>query len=160
RLQGGERLLADAYVVALGSYSPLLLRSLGLKIPVYPLKGYSITLPLGAAEPMTAPEVSLTDEAHKIVISRLGNRLPAAGTAVLVSRPQTRGRIRLPCVRANRCSWTSAACAITCAAGRARARPRWCCCMAGWMFRPHSSLSWTRCAANGTSTRPTGAAMG
>src|SRR5204863_8214830 len=51
RLQGGERLLADAYVVALGSYSPLLLRSLGLKIPVYPLKGYSITLPLGAAEP-------------------------------------------------------------------------------------------------------------
>src|SRR3989442_1686241 len=83
RLQGGERLLADAYVVALGSYSPLLLRGLGLKIPVYPLKGYSITLPLGAAEPMTAPEVSLTDEAHKIVISRLGDRLRAAGTAEL-----------------------------------------------------------------------------
>ena len=83
RLQGGERLLADAYVVALGSYSPLLLRGLGLKIPVYPLKGYSITLPLDAAEPMTAPEVSLTDEAHKIVISRLGNRLRAAGTAEL-----------------------------------------------------------------------------
>src|SRR5207249_4793916 len=83
RLQGGERLLADAYVVALGSYSPLLLRGLGLKIPVYPLKGYSITLPLDAAEPKTAPEVSLTDEAHKIVISRLGNRLRAAGTAEL-----------------------------------------------------------------------------
>jgi D-amino-acid dehydrogenase len=83
RLQGGERLLADAYVVALGSYSSLLLRGLGLKIPVYPLKGYSITLPLGAAESMTAPEVSLTDEAHKIVISRLGNRLRAAGTAEL-----------------------------------------------------------------------------
>jgi D-amino-acid dehydrogenase len=83
RLQGGERLLADAYVVALGSYSSLLLKGLGLKIPVYPLKGYSITLPLGAAESMTAPEVSLTDEAHKIVISRLGNRLRAAGTAEL-----------------------------------------------------------------------------
>jgi D-amino-acid dehydrogenase len=83
RLQGGERLLADAYVVALGSYSPLLLRGAGLKIPVYPLKGYSITLPLGADESMTAPEVSLTDEAHKIVISRLGNRLRAAGTAEL-----------------------------------------------------------------------------
>jgi D-amino-acid dehydrogenase len=82
-LQGGERLLADAYVVALGSYSPLLLRGPGLKIPVYPLKGYSITLPLGAAESMTAPEVSLTDEAHKIVISRLGDRLRAAGTAEL-----------------------------------------------------------------------------
>src|SRR2546428_202341 len=83
RLQGGGRRLADAYVVALGSYSPLLLRGLGLKIPVYPLKGYSITLPLGAAEPMTAPEVSLTDEAHKIVISRLGDRLRAARTAEL-----------------------------------------------------------------------------
>jgi D-amino-acid dehydrogenase len=83
RLQGGERLLADAYVVALGSYSSLLLKGLGLKIPVYPLKGYSITLPLGPAESMTAPEVSLTDEAHKIVISRLGNRLRAAGTAEL-----------------------------------------------------------------------------
>ncbi len=83
RLQGGERLLADAYVVALGSYSSLLLRGAGLKIPVYPLKGYSITLPLGAAESLTAPEVSLTDEAHKIVISRLGNRLRAAGTAEL-----------------------------------------------------------------------------
>jgi len=83
RLQGGERLLADAYVVALGSYSPLLLTGPGLKIPVYPLKGYSITLPLGAAESLTAPEVSLTDEAHKIVISRLGNRLRAAGTAEL-----------------------------------------------------------------------------
>src|SRR3989441_11136341 len=49
----------------------------------YPLRGYSFTSPLGAAEPMTAPEVSLTDEAHKIVISRLGNRLRAAGTAEL-----------------------------------------------------------------------------
>jgi len=83
RLQGGERLVADAYVVALGSYSPLLLKGPGMKIPVYPLKGYSISLPLGAAESMTAPEVSLTDEAHKIVISRLGNRLRAAGTAEL-----------------------------------------------------------------------------
>ena len=83
RLQGGERLVADAYVVALGSYSSLLLRGSGLKIPVYPLKGYSITLRLGAAESMAAPEVSLTDEAHKIVISRLGNRLRAAGTAEL-----------------------------------------------------------------------------
>jgi D-amino-acid dehydrogenase len=83
RLQGGERLVADAYVVALGSYSPLLLKGPGMKIPVYPLKGYSISLPLGAAESMAAPEVSLTDEAHKIVISRLGNRLRAAGTAEL-----------------------------------------------------------------------------
>jgi D-amino-acid dehydrogenase len=73
---------ADAYVVALGSYSPLLLRPLGIHVPVYPLKGYSVTLPLAEGE-RAAPTVSLTDEAHKIVISRLGNRLRAAGTAEL-----------------------------------------------------------------------------
>jgi D-amino-acid dehydrogenase len=78
-----QRLSADAYVVALGSYSPLLLRPLGIRIPVYPLKGYSITLPLGPAEEAAAPTVSLTDESHKIVVSRLGNRLRAAGTAEL-----------------------------------------------------------------------------
>jgi D-amino-acid dehydrogenase len=82
-LLGGERVSADAYVVALGSYSPLLLKPLGIRIPVYPLKGYSITLPLGPSEAQAAPTVSLTDEAFKIVISRLGNRLRAAGTAEL-----------------------------------------------------------------------------
>ncbi len=76
-------LKADAYVVSLGSYSPLLLKSLGVSIPVYPLKGYSITLPLGPEEAAAAPTVSLTDEAFKIVISRLGDRLRAAGTAEL-----------------------------------------------------------------------------
>ena len=76
----GQRMVADGYVVSLGSYSPLLLRPLGIHIPVYPLKGYSITLPLGSAE---GPSVSLTDEAAKIVISRLGARLRAAGTAEL-----------------------------------------------------------------------------
>jgi D-amino-acid dehydrogenase len=83
RLQGSERATADAYVVSIGSYSPLLLRQLGIRIPVYPLKGYSITLPLGPAELAAAPTVSLTDEAFKLAISRLGNRLRAAGTAEL-----------------------------------------------------------------------------
>ena len=80
---GDARISADAYVACLGSYSSLLLRPLGIRIPVYPLKGYSITLPLGPAEADVAPSVSLTDEARKIVISRLGNRLRAAGTAEL-----------------------------------------------------------------------------
>ncbi len=80
---GKELLSADAYVVCLGSYSPLMLRPLGIRVPVYPLKGYSVTLPLGPAEAALAPAVSLTDEAHKIVVSRLGNRLRAAGTAEL-----------------------------------------------------------------------------
>ena len=82
-LAGGRRLEADAFVVSLGSYSPLLLAHLGISIPVYPLKGYSITIPLQAKAAAAAPCVSLTDEAHKLVISRLGDRLRCAGTAEL-----------------------------------------------------------------------------
>ena len=94
RLQGAERTTADAYVVSIGSYSPLLLAPLGVRIPVYPLKGYSITLPLGPAELAAAPSVSLTDEAFKIVISRLGNRLRAAGTAELTGYDTTVNSVR------------------------------------------------------------------
>jgi D-amino-acid dehydrogenase len=80
---GGRRLEADAFVVALGSYSPLLLAHLGIHIPVYPLKGYSITIPLSPQAAADAPTVSLTDEAHKLVMSRFGDRLRCAGTAEL-----------------------------------------------------------------------------
>ena len=79
RLVSGEALAADAIVVALGSYSPLLLKPLGLNLPVYPAKGYSATLLLPDAA--VAPTVSLTDDGCKLVISRLGNRLRVAGTA-------------------------------------------------------------------------------
>jgi D-amino-acid dehydrogenase len=82
RGQGG-RIEADAFVVSLGSYSPLLLRPLGIPIPVYPLKGYSITIALPPGLAAQAPTVSLTDEAHKLVVSRLGERLRVAGTAEL-----------------------------------------------------------------------------
>jgi D-amino-acid dehydrogenase len=81
RLGGGEAVEADAYIMALGSYSPLLLRPIGISIPVYPLKGYSITVDL--AEGDVAPHVSLSDGAYKLVMSRLGNRLRVAGTAEL-----------------------------------------------------------------------------
>lgn len=76
-----ESLRADAYVIALGSYSPLLLKRVGIPVPVYPVKGYSITLPLGPES--VAPEISLTDHARQIVLSRLGDRLRVAGTAEL-----------------------------------------------------------------------------
>jgi D-amino-acid dehydrogenase len=76
-----ESISADAYVVALGSYSPLLVRPLGISIPVYPLKGYSITMPLEPGD--EAPTVSLADDAWKLVCSRLGERLRVAGTAEL-----------------------------------------------------------------------------
>src|SRR5688572_17536116 len=72
---------ADAYVLALGSYSPLFARPLGIHLPVYPLKGYSVTLPV--KNPAAAWTVSLSDEAHKLVASRLGDRLRIAGTAEL-----------------------------------------------------------------------------
>jgi D-amino-acid dehydrogenase len=89
-----QTLKADAYVVALGSYSPLLLRPLGIHIPVYPLKGYSVTLQLGPEHAAAAPSVSLTDEAHKIVISRLGTRLRAAGIAELTGYDTTVNPVR------------------------------------------------------------------
>lgn len=79
RLGSGEVLRADAYVAALGSYTPLLLKPLGLRIPVYPAKGYSLTIPLECND--HAPQVSLTDDEHKIVFTRLGDRLRVAGTA-------------------------------------------------------------------------------
>ncbi|MBC7781186.1 MAG: D-amino acid dehydrogenase [Proteobacteria bacterium] len=74
-------LRADAYVMALGSYSPLMLNKVGIDAPIYPTKGYSVTIPVGAQH--TAPQVSLTDDEYKIVFSRLGDRLRCAGTAEL-----------------------------------------------------------------------------
>ena len=94
RAHDGERYVADAYVVCLGSYSPLLLRPVGIHVPVYPLKGYSITLPLGPAESAAAPSVSLSDEAFKLVISRLGERLRIAGTAELAGYDTSVNEVR------------------------------------------------------------------
>lgn len=76
-----EALRADAYVMAMGSYSALALAAVGVRVPVYPAKGYSITLPLAAGA--VAPRVALNDEAYKLVYSRLGDRLRVAGTAEL-----------------------------------------------------------------------------
>ena len=76
----GERIQADAYVVACGSFSNALLNPLGIRLPVYPAKGYSATLTLAEGDNF-APSVSLTDDGHKLVFSRLGNRLRIAGTA-------------------------------------------------------------------------------
>ncbi len=76
---GTESLAGDAYVVALGSYSPALVRPLGIGLSIYPVKGYSVTIPISNAG--AAPRVSLTDDEHKLVFSRLGERLRVAGTA-------------------------------------------------------------------------------
>ncbi len=80
-----ERVQSDAYVLALGSFSPLLAQPLGLKLPIYPAKGYSVTIPVKDAR--LAHEVSLTDDEYKLVFSRYtstqGDRLRIAGTAEL-----------------------------------------------------------------------------
>lgn len=70
---------ADAFVVALGAYSPDVLAPLGVPALVYPAKGYSATFEI--VQPEAAPVVSLTDDEYKMVFSRLGNRLRVAGTA-------------------------------------------------------------------------------
>ncbi len=81
RCAGGETLAADAYVVALASYSPFVLRPLSVPCPVYPAKGYSATIEVG--DHRGAPAGSLTDLAAKTVTTRLGGKLRVAGTAEL-----------------------------------------------------------------------------
>lgn len=77
-----RRVEADAIVVALGSYAPQVLKPFGINLPIYPAKGYSVTLPVG--DQHMAPSTALIDDEHKIVYSRLGNRLRAAGLAETV----------------------------------------------------------------------------
>jgi D-amino-acid dehydrogenase len=73
------RVTADAFVVALGSYSPALVKSLGIRLPVYPVKGYSITVPI--VDESRAPVSTVMDETFKIAITRLGNRIRVGGMA-------------------------------------------------------------------------------
>lgn len=72
---------ADAYLVALGSDSPLLLSPLGVRVPVYPVKGYSITVPI--FDESRAPVSTLMDESYKVAITRLGDRIRVGGMAEL-----------------------------------------------------------------------------
>lgn len=73
------RVTADAFVVALGSYSPFLVKPLGIDLPVYPVKGYSITVPI--TDEARAPVSTVMDETHKIAITRLGDRIRVGGMA-------------------------------------------------------------------------------
>jgi D-amino-acid dehydrogenase len=72
-------LRADAYVVALGSWSPRLLWPLGVSVPVYAVKGYSITVPVVDSD--AAPVSTVMDESYKVAITRLGDRIRVGGTA-------------------------------------------------------------------------------
>ncbi|MCE2657545.1 MAG: D-amino acid dehydrogenase [Rubrivivax sp.] len=87
-----QRLRADAYVLATGSFSPQLAQPLGIRLPIYPAKGYSVTMPVKDAS--KAHQVSLTDDEYKLVFSRLGDRLRIAGTAELNGYDRDLNRVR------------------------------------------------------------------
>jgi D-amino-acid dehydrogenase len=87
-----QRLRADAYVLAMGSLSPLYAQQLGIRLPIYPAKGYSVTMPVKDAS--MAHQVSLTDDEYKLVFSRLGDRLRIAGTAELNGYDRDLNRVR------------------------------------------------------------------
>lgn len=72
-------LKADAYVVCMGSYSPLLVNPLGLKLPIYPIKGYSLTLPV--LDESKAPQSTVMDEEFKVAVTRFDDRIRVGGTA-------------------------------------------------------------------------------
>jgi D-amino-acid dehydrogenase len=87
-----QRVRGDAYVLAMGSASPLYAAPLGIHLPIYPAKGYSVTLPV--KDEAMAHQVSLTDDEYKLVFSRLGNRLRIAGTAELNGYDRDLNRVR------------------------------------------------------------------
>ena len=87
-----QRLRADAYVLAMGSLSPIYARPLGIELPIYPAKGYSVTM--AVRDESKAHQVSLTDDEYKLVFSRLGNRLRIAGTAELNGYDRDLNRVR------------------------------------------------------------------
>ena len=87
-----QRIRADAYVLAMGSLSPLYAKPLGIELPIYPAKGYSVTMPVKDAS--KAHQVSLTDDEYKLVFSRLGDRLRIAGTAELNGYDRDLNRVR------------------------------------------------------------------
>jgi D-amino-acid dehydrogenase len=88
RLMGVETsagvLEADAYVLALGTNAPYLLKPLGIRVPVYPLKGYSLSL--AVTDDARAPRISITDYKRKVVYARIGDELRVAGMADLSGR--------------------------------------------------------------------------
>ena len=88
---------ADAYVCALGPYAPFLLRSVGIWLPIYPVKGYSITLPV--TDDAAAPQSTLMDETHKVAITRLGDRIRVAGQAEIIGYNRSLGRTATDTVR-------------------------------------------------------------
>ena len=95
---GEKAMHADRYVLALGSYSPQLLKPLGIDLPVYPVKGYSMTADI--ANDTVAPVSTIMDETYKIAITRFNNRIRVGGMAELAGfdtklRTRPQGTLRM-----------------------------------------------------------------
>lgn len=110
---GRGEMTADAFVLAAGAFAPALLKPLGIHLPVYPVKGYSITAPITGDA--AAPLSSVMDEHSKIMVTRLGNRLRAAGVAEIAGddralRPEARNGLikRVRCLFPNACDYDQA----------------------------------------------------
>ena len=86
----------DAYLLCFASHIPQFAKQLGFGVPIYPVKGYSTTIPIGGAN--ATPAVSVTDETRKIVVTRLGDRLRAAGTAEISGYDLTLRQVRADAV--------------------------------------------------------------
>jgi D-amino-acid dehydrogenase len=91
------RVSGDRYVCSMGPYAPILLKTIGIRIPVYPIKGYSITLPI--TDPEAAPRSTIMDETYKVAVTRLGNRIRVAGQAVIAGYNHKLGRDATESVR-------------------------------------------------------------
>lgn len=101
RVEGGQvvgvetsagTIRGDRYVLAMGSFSPILGRSVGLRLPIYPVKGYSITAPIVTAA--KAPVSTVLDESYKIAITRLGDRIRVGGMAEISGYNENRSEKR------------------------------------------------------------------
>lgn len=88
----GKMERADRYVLALGNYTPQLLAPMGIRLPVYPLKGFSLTLPI--VNPAWAPTSTVLDESYKVAVTRFERRIRVGGMAEVrgfdLSRPARR----------------------------------------------------------------------
>ncbi|MEQ9490633.1 MAG: D-amino acid dehydrogenase [Alphaproteobacteria bacterium] len=88
---------ADKFVCAMGPYAPVLLREIGIKVPIYPIKGYSITLPVTESD--AAPQSTIMDETYKVAVTRLGDRIRVAGQAEIIGYNHKLGKHATDAVR-------------------------------------------------------------
>ncbi len=94
---GGGRVQGDSYVCAMSPFAPGLLSKIDIPIPIYPIKGYSTTLPV--TDDAAAPQSTIMDETHKVAITRLGDRIRVAGQAEIIGYNKNLGKHATDSVR-------------------------------------------------------------